>query len=236
MLEYKYSPMNIAIIPARGGSKRIPRKNIRSFLGKPIMAYSIEAAIKAKIFDKVMVSTDDVETSQIAKAYGADVPFLRSKKNSDDKASLVDVILEVLQKYKKIKQEYNIICCFLPTAPFVTHKLLQESLQLLLKNKNSSVVPVVRFESPIQRAFKIQNGKLKMLWPEYMFTRSNDLPVCYHDAGQFYFLNTSQFIKEKKLFGQTTIPIERPLCFVQDIDSEEDWLLGEIKYRMAYNV
>lgn len=220
----------LAIITARGGSKRIPRKNIKDFLGKPIIEYSIQSAIESGCFSEVNVSTDDTEIADFALTHGARVPFMRSAENSSDFATTAEVILEVINSYKEIGQEFEYVCCIYPTAPFITAQKLRKAYELLVHSEAKSVVPVVRFGFPIQRSFKIADGKLEMNWPEHMNTRSQDLPPAYHDCGQFYFLRTSDFLKDKKLFTDFTIPMEMPESEVQDIDNEEDWKVAEIKY------
>lgn len=226
----------ICIIPARGGSKRIPKKNIRDFLGKPIIAYSIETALKSNLFDEVMVSTDDEEIAKIARKYGAKVPFLRSKVNSDDNATTADVIEEVVLEYEKKEKKFNYFCSIYPTAPFVTANKLKKAMELLDKTQADAVVPVVRFSFPIQRAFKIDEGKLFMIWPEKMDTRSQDLEPTYHDCGQFYCLEIKSFLDQKKLFTTNTVPMEMPESEVQDIDNEEDWKIAEMKYKLVNNI
>jgi len=228
---------NIAIITARGGSKRIPKKNIRPFLGKPIIAYSIETALNSGIFDEVMVSTDSQEIADVAVRYGAKVPFLRSAKNSDDYSTTPDVIEEVLSEYKKRKIEYKYVCCIYPTAPFVTVERLKESVSIFENFGAASVVPVTRFNSPIQRSFKLDNnGRLKMNWPENVRVRSQDLPPSYHDCGQFYFLNVKIFLLQPGLFPENTFPLVIPEAEVQDIDSEEDWQIAELKYKLKNKI
>lgn len=222
----------IAIITARGGSKRIPGKNIKDFCGKPILAYSIEAAIKSDIFDTVMVSTDDAKIADIAKKYGAQVPFLRSDKTSNDYASTPDVVQEVLAEYEKLGETFDITCCIYPTAPFITPAKLKKAVELLITNDADSVVPVVRFSFPPQRSFIIEDGCLKFKWPEHMLSRSQDLEPFYHDSGQFYCMKTDRFLQEKKLFMDKTIPMEMPNTQVQDIDDEEDWKIAEMKYKI----
>jgi len=222
----------IAIIPARGASKRIPGKNARDFLGRPIIAYSIEAALHAKCFDEVMVSTDDKEIAAIAKQEGASVPFYRSQTNSGDFATTSDVIEEVLLEYKKMNKIFQYCCCIYPAAPFITADYLKLGRGILQKARCDSVMPVVRFSYPIQRALKIVGGRLCMLWPENINTRSQDLIPAYHDAGQFYWLNVESFMKQRNLFMEHTVPLEIPESESQDIDNEEDWKIAEIKYRM----
>lgn len=222
---------SIAIITARGGSKRIPRKNIRSFLGKPIIKYSIEAAVNSSCFDEVMVSTDDHEIAEIALKAGASVPFMRSPETSHDKATTVEVLIEVLEKYKSIGKEFDFCCCIYPTAPFITKSKLINAYQKILSSNAKSLVPVVRFGFPILRSFKIEEGLVKMNWPKHMNSHSQDLPLAYHDCGQFYILEVNNFLLEKKLFTDNTIPYVIPESEVQDIDNEEDWRVAEIKYK-----
>uniref|UniRef100_UPI0040568FF0 pseudaminic acid cytidylyltransferase n=1 Tax=Acetatifactor sp. TaxID=1872090 RepID=UPI0040568FF0 len=222
----------IAIITARGGSKRIPRKNIKEFCGKPILAYSIEAAIGSGVFDEVMVSTDDTEIAEIAKEYGAKVPFYRSEKTSNDYAATNDVIKEVIEEYEKRGEHFDIACCIYPTAPFITAESLKEAVEQLLQKEADSVMPVVRFSFPPQRSVVIENGLLKFKWPEYMLARSQDLEPFYHDVGQFYCLRVSSFLAQNKLIMDKTIPLEISELEAQDIDNEEDWKIAEIKYQL----
>lgn len=222
----------IAVITARGGSKRIPKKNIKEFMGKPIIAYSIETAINSKLFDEVMVSTDNEEIAKIALKYGAKVPFIRSEKNSDDYSTTVDVILEVLNKYKENGKEFDYACCIYPTAPFITCEKLISGYNLLINHQFDSVIPVVKFSYPIQRALKIENNKLRMFFPDNILMRSQDLEHSYHDAGQFYFINCEKFLKSFKLIGENSSFIEMNEIEVQDIDTMEDWRLAEVKYKI----
>jgi N-acylneuraminate cytidylyltransferase len=222
----------LAIITARSGSKRIPKKNIKDFFGKSIIAYSIEAAIGSKIFDEVMVSTDSDEIADIARKYGAKIPFMRSKKNSDDFSTTADVIYEVLTEYKKINQEFDIACCIYPTAVFVNEKKLTEAYKKLVDFGADSLVPVVKFSFPIQRSLKIEDNLLQFIWPENMNKRSQDLQPSYHDCGQFYFLNVKKFLEQKMLFTKNTVAFEISESEVQDIDNEEDWKIAEIKYQI----
>lgn len=227
----------LAIIPARGGSKRIPKKNIKTFLGKPIIAYSIENAVKSGLFDEVMVSTDDADIAQIAKNYGATVPFFRSTKNSDDYATTIDVISEVIGDYKKRGKSFSHTCCIYPCAPFVTSERLKESFEKLEQKKMDCVFPVVRFGFPIQRAVKVNlQGKIEMFQPKYMETRSQDLEPSFHDVGQFYFFKTSKIIDERRLWTENTGFIELPELEAQDIDNLSDWELAEIKYKIVHNI
>ncbi|MEO6832320.1 MAG: pseudaminic acid cytidylyltransferase [Chitinophagaceae bacterium] len=221
---------SVAIITARGGSKRIPRKNIKPFLGKPIIQYSIEAALQSGLFDEVMVSTDDQEIAAVAKAAGAKVPFLRSADNSNDYATTADVIAEVLQQYKIEGIEFEFAVCIYPTAPFVTAQKLKDAAAQLKKTGADSLIPVTRFSFPIWRSFKIENEKLAFNWPENALKRSQDLPPAFHDCGQFYFFKTKEFLESKTLVGTNTSYLEMPESEVQDIDNEEDWKIAEIKY------
>ncbi|WP_264535079.1 pseudaminic acid cytidylyltransferase [Flavobacterium sp. N1736] len=220
----------LAIITARGGSKRIPRKNIKNFLGNPIIKYSIDAALQAGCFTEVMVSTDDEEIATLALSLGAKVPFMRSNENSNDFATTAEVITEVLEMYKKAGQHFDYACCIYPTAPFVTDFKLQHAYKMLIEKNAETVVPVVSFGFPILRSLKMENGLIKMNWPEYISTRSQDLAPAYHDCGQFYFIQTDLFLKNKKLFSDNSVGYEMPESEVQDIDTEEDWKVAEIKY------
>lgn len=223
----------IAVIPARGGSKRIPRKNIKDFLGKPIIAYSIEAAIASELFDEVMVSTDDPEIAEIARIYDSKVPFVRSKKNSNDFATTADVLIEVLDEYKKKSEEFAYLCCIYPTAPFVTAEKLKSSFNLMIEKDADSVIPVVRFSYPIQRALRInENSGLEYLWPENSNKRRQDLEETYHDAGQFYWIKSRELFISKQLLQRKTIPYVISEMEVQDIDNPDDWNLAEIKYKL----
>jgi N-acylneuraminate cytidylyltransferase len=224
---------SVAIITARGGSKRIPRKNVRPFLGKPILHYSIEAARAAGCFDEIMVSTDDLEIAATATAAGAEVPFFRSPETSNDHATTADVLVEVLAEYQKRDRRFDFACCIYPTAPFVTAASLLEGFRkLTLDAELDSVVPVVRFGYPIQRALKIENTRLSMIWPENLNARSQDLMPAYHDVGQFYWLRVPSFLRSRRLFAANTAPIVVPEWSVQDIDNEDDWIIAETKYEV----
>lgn len=220
----------LAIITARGGSKRIPRKNIKEFCGKPILAYSIEAALKSGVFDAVMVSTDDQEIAQVAKEYGAEVPFMRSADNANDFATTKDVVREVIEAYQKNGQEFDQLCCIYPTAPFVTPKGLKEAMELLNTPGTQGAMPVVRFSFPPQRSLIIEEGSLRPKWPENTLKRSQDLEPMYHDAGQFYCLDVKSFLEQDTMVPAVTAPIVLSDLEVQDIDNEEDWKLAELKY------
>jgi pseudaminic acid cytidylyltransferase len=217
---------NLAIIPARGGSKRIPKKNIRDFLGKPIIAYSIEAARNCGLFQEVMVSTESEEIASVAKQLGASIPFLRSKKTADDIAPLNEVYLEVVSKYKDTGVSFDTYCLILPTAPLLTADLLYKAYEMLQNTDFDSIRPVVPFEYPIQRAFMMNNSKLDFLFPDYTTTRSQDLEKAYHDAGMFYFIKGG-----KPMGGNGRGGFEIDPVYAQDIDSEEDWRMAELKYK-----
>ena len=222
----------IAIITARGGSKRIPRKNIKEFCGKPILAYSIEAALQSKLFDVVMVSTDDEEIATIAKEYGAEVPFYRSEKTSNDFATTNDVLLEVLTEYEKRGQHFDICVCIYPTAPFVTAKKLKAAVEQLEQSNADSLIPVVAFSYPPQRALVVKEGRLVFKTPEYLDSRSQDLEPHYHDIGQFYAFRIAAFKVNKKLMVGNILPFVVSELEVQDIDNQTDWEIAEMKYRL----
>ena len=224
--------MNIAIITARGGSKRIPRKNIKDFCGKPIMVYSIEAAKNAGVFDTVMVSTEDDEIAEIARAAGAEVPFMRSSKTADDYATTADVIREVLSEYEKMGRCYDKACCIYPTAPFVTGEKLRCAMDLLEAEHRDSVMPITTFSFPPLRGVVLCEEKLSYKWPEYALARSQDLEKLYHDCGQFYALRVDSFLKKGTLITDNSGGIVMPELEVQDIDNEIDWELAEMKYQL----
>lgn len=224
---------NIAIIPARGGSKRIPRKNIKLFMGKPIIAYSIEAALQSCLFDEVMVSTDDEEIAYVAKQHGAQVPFMRSAEMSNDYASTADVILEVLKKYKEQDWEFETVCCIYSTAPFVTPEKLQEAYGKM-NPEIDSVFTCVAYSYPVQRSLHIVDGKIGMVYPEYRNARSQDLEPIYHDAGQFYMSQVASFIQEKTFWGKNAAGLVLSELEVQDLDTPTDWALAEMKYGLLH--
>lgn len=223
---------SVAIITARGGSKRIPRKNIKEFLGRPIIEYSIKAAIDSGIFDEVMVSTDDEEIANIAKQAGANVPFMRSADTANDYATTTDVIGEVLNQYKEVDVEFDYACCIYPTAPFVTKELLLKAKDLVENEGADSCFPVIQFSFPPQRGMIIKEGIAKYKYPEYQFTRSQDLEGMYHDSGQFYYFNANKFETTGKMLGDVIKPIVISEMEAQDIDNEDDWKIAELKYKM----
>ncbi len=224
---------SVAIITARGGSKRIPKKNIKDFLGKPIISYSIEAAIKSGCFEEVMVSTDDKEIVQVAKDYGASVPFLRSEENSNDYATSSDVLFEVLNEYSKREKKFEIFACIYPTAPFVTDTKLKDAFNLFNNSNCDSLISVTRFSYPPQRAFVKKDRFIVFQHQENANIRSQDLETIYHDAGQFYICYTNVFLEHQSLILPRTIPYIIPETEVQDIDNESDWQIAELKYKYA---
>ena len=226
---------NLAIIPARGGSKRIPGKNIKDFLGKPIIAYSIETALASDLFDEVMVSTDDPEIAKIALKYNAKVPFTRSGATSNDYANLADVIIEVIENYKKQDVNFDNVCCILATAPFIDKDILSSSFNKLSTNNFESVFPVVKYSFPIQRSLHFNRDKIEMLWPENMNTRSQDLEETFHDAGLFYWIKTDAILEQRKLWTKNASAIVINDQMAQDIDTPEDWALAEVKYKLLYD-
>ncbi len=220
---------NICIIPARGGSKRIPKKNIKEFCGRPIISYSIEAALNSNIFDEVMVSTDTLEISKIAKSYGASVPYLRNKINSNDSATIEDVLHEVIKYYYNENRQFKYCCCLLPTAPFINSVILNDSYLKL--EEYDSVIPVVKYPFPIQRAFQLKNNIVKFYDERNANLRSQDLEEMYHDAGLFYFFNISAFIENDTVLSDKAYGYIMPETKVRDIDTLEDWAIAEVLFR-----
>ncbi|MBR2616253.1 MAG: pseudaminic acid cytidylyltransferase [Clostridia bacterium] len=221
----------LAIITARGGSKRIPKKNIKPFLGKPIIAYSIEAALQSGMFSEVMVSTDSEEIAAVAREYGASVPFMRSEKTSNDFATTADVLEEVLSEYEKRGQHFDAFCCLYPTAPFVTAQKLRDAAEIMEKKGAGVVFPIVKFSYPPQRAVAVRGDQLCFVYPEHMNTRSQDLEPWYHDCGQFYFHKLETFRKYHTAVTPETVPLIVSEEVVQDIDTEADWNIAEQKYK-----
>lgn len=226
---------SIAIIPARGGSKRIPRKNIKDFLGKPIIAYSILLALDSGLFDEVMVSTDDEEIAEVSRQYGAKVPFLRSAKTSDDFATTADVLIEVLENYKtQFVKTFDTACCIYATAPLIQQKSLQQGHKLLTEGAPVAL-PVVAFSYPVWRGFELDNsGSIAMKWPEHEKARSQDLQPLYHDCGQWYWFQVDTFLQTKKIFQPGAKAVVTNELEVQDIDNITDWKLAELKYRLLH--
>ncbi len=228
---------NICIIPARGGSKRIPRKNIKDFLGKPIIAYTIEEALKSGLFDEVMVSTDDMEIASIALKYGANVPFVRTADNSNDFASTADVLIEVVNRYSEIGIEFENICCCYPTAPFICSNRLIEGFELLSKELADSIFPISSFDFTIWRSLKEnENGYLSFNWEKFQNLRSQDLPETFHDAGQWYWIKTNMLLQHGKIITSRTKGLLLSSLEVQDIDNIHDWKIAELKYEYLQSI
>ena len=221
----------VAVITARGGSKRIPRKNIKEFMGKPMLTYAVEAAVNSKVFDEVMVSTDDVEIAEIAKQFGAKVPFMRSEKTANDFATTADVLDEVISEYKKSGKTFDELCCIYPCVPFLTADVIKNAYEKFKTSGADRLTPVVKYSFPIQRAFKLnEQGLLEYREPENAPKRSQDLEPMYHDVGMFYFYKTEKMNSDKIAM------LEMDEAMVQDIDNESDWRMAETKYRIMYNV
>lgn len=228
---------NLCIIPARGGSKRIPRKNMKDFLGKPIVAYSIEAAIESNLFNEVMVSTDDAEIAEIAVGFGAKVPFMRSEITANDYAGSVDVLLEVIENYKIANKHFKNACCLYPTAPFVNTIHLQKGYEFLGSEKVDSVFPITSFSYPIWRGLRFdKENKIKMVWPEHLNSRSQDLEEVFHDAGQWYWFTIESLLFNKKLFTDNSAALVLEPMEVQDIDTIHDWKIAELKYAYLQSI
>ena len=223
--------MKVAVITARGGSKLIPNKNIRHFCGKPILAYSIEAALQSGIFDEVMISTEDDEIAKIAQDYGAAFPFRRSEETAGDHAMTIDVMTEVVESYQKIGVRPEMVCCIYPTAPFVTAEKLKKAYTAFAESGAQALIPIVKFSFPPQRCFVVDGEYVKFKWKEYELTRSQDLEPYYHDAGQFYMLRTDAMMEQRTMLPERTIPLICDEMEVQDIDNLEDWKIAEIKYQ-----
>lgn len=233
MAEEKHT---VAIITARGGSKRIPRKNIKNFCGQPIMKYSIDAAVESGIFSEVMVSTDDDEIAQAAREFGAKVPFMRSAENSNDFAATADVISEVLLNYEERDKHFDYFCCIYPTAPFLTAERLRAAMNVLTNSEADTLLPIVKFSFPPQRSVIVDQGLVRPVYEKNMSARSQDLEPMYHDCGQFYCGNCATFLDKKKLITDNTIPYLLSETEAQDIDNLEDWLIAEVKYRMLHQM
>lgn len=224
--------MNVAIIPARGGSKRIPGKNIKPFATKPMIAWSIEAAQATGLFDRIIVSTDAEEISRVANHYGAETPFVRPPHLSDDYTPTAPVINHCLQWLNEQGTPAQYACCIYATAPFIQPTAIHEGYELLTRHQVSSVFSVTTFPFPIFRALRLaENGHLTMFWPEHELTRSNDLPTAYHDAGQFYWLDCDLFLRSGRMYGQDALPVILPRYLVQDIDTLEDWQTAEYMHK-----
>ncbi|MGO3301042.1 MAG: pseudaminic acid cytidylyltransferase [Pseudoalteromonas sp.] len=216
--------MKVAIIPARGGSKRIPRKNIKEFCGKPMIAWSIEAAKASGCFDKIIVSTDDTEIAEIAKEWGAEVPFMRPAILSDDYTGTIPVVRHAVQWLNDNHSRVDYACCIYATAPFLHIKDLQSGWQLISSQAYDYAFSITSYAFPIQRAIKMtESGSITMFNPEHFTTRSQDLEKAWHDAGQFYWGTAAAWLNEKQVFSKGSAPVKLPRHRVQDIDTQEDW-------------
>jgi pseudaminic acid cytidylyltransferase len=221
----------VAIIPARGGSKRIPNKNIKLFAGQPIISYSIRVAQKTKLFDRVIVSTDSLEIAAVAREYGAEVPFFRPAELANDFAGTAEVVCHAIEWLAQDGKRPDFICCIYATAPFIQASYLKKGYDKIVSSGATSVFSVTTYPYPIYRSMKItEKDRIKMIWPEYANFRSQDLPEAYHDAGQFYWANTAKYMKEKALFAKDSLPIILPRYLVQDIDTAEDWETAEMMF------
>ena len=221
----------VAIIPARGGSKRIPNKNIKLFAGQPIISYSIREAQETELFDRVIVSTDSLEIAAIARGYGAEAPFLRPAKLANDFVGTSEVVCHAIDWLTQEGMRPEVICCIYATAPFIQASYLKQGYEKLLLSGVTSVFSVTTYPYPIYRSLKItEKDRIIMIWPEYANFRSQDLPEAYHDAGQFYWANTKKFMREKALFAKDSLPVILPRYLVQDIDTTEDWETAEMMF------
>lgn len=220
--------MIVAIIPARGGSKRIPRKNIRMFSGKPIIGWAIETALKSSIFDQIIVSTDDPEIAQIATSYGACVPFMRPSELADDFSSTGEVVKHAINWLESHGYALESVCCIYPTAPFLKPNYLKDGLDTLIQSKCNYCFSVTSFPSAIQRALRINNhSRVEPIWPKNITVRSQDLETTYYDAGQFYWGFMTSFTSNNDMFSASSAPIVLPPYLVHDIDTPEDWTRAE---------
>jgi pseudaminic acid cytidylyltransferase len=223
---------NVAIIPARGGSKRIPRKNIKNFHGKPMIAYPISVAWESRLFDRIIVSTDDEEIADVATRYGAVVPFMRPKELADDYAGTNAVVRHCLEWLVEKNQKPEYACCIYATTPFLRTEYLQSGLELLKKSGKSFAFTVTTFPSPIQRSVRIRkDGALEAIFPEHVPKRSQDLEEAYHDAGQFCWGKSEAFLNRVALYSPESIPVVLPRYLVHDIDTPEDWRMAELMYK-----
>jgi N-acylneuraminate cytidylyltransferase len=229
--------MKLAVIPARGGSKRIPRKNIKEFCGKPIIAWSIKVALESECFDQVIVSTDDPEIAEIAKKCGAKVPFIRPAALSNDHCATIPVIQHAISWYEQQQLSLEAVCCIYAAAPFIQALDLKSSYEVLIEQECDFSFPMTSFSFPIQRGlWKTADNRIEMIQPEHNATRSQDLPEAYHDAGQFYWGTRDAWLAEKKIFGSASVPIILSRHRVQDIDTPEDWLRAELMFKMLQDI
>lgn len=224
--------MKLAVIPARGGSKRIPRKNIKLFAGKPIIAYSIEAALEAACFDRIIVSTDDEEIARVAESHGAEIPFVRPASLADDFIGTNPVVKHAVEWFLGRGARVEHVCCIYATAPFIQAGMINRGLEKLSHSGKSFAFSVTSYQYPVQRALRINaDGFIEALYPENIYTRSQDLKETYHDAAQFYWGTSEAFLNEVSLFSSEAVPVTLPRFLVQDIDTEEDWIRAEFMFK-----
>ena len=229
----KFKMNNLCIIPARGGSKRIPKKNIKLFNGQPIISYSIQEALKTNLFDSVIVSTDDEETANIAQSFGAEAPFLRSPEASNDYATTLDVLKEVVSKLKYYSRAYDNVCCLYPCTPLITADILLKSYDKFIAEDMDTLLTTQEYRHPIQRALALKDGGIiDFVNKAHISTRTQDLETFYHDAGQFYFHKSSLILNQQSIYDGKTGHYLLPISRAQDIDNEDDWTLAELKFRI----
>ena len=226
----------ICVIPARGGSKGVSKKNIRPIMGKPLIAYTIESALKSKIFSHVIVSTEDPKIASISKKYGAEVPFMRPKKLADDYTGTSLVVKNVIKTLQDKGEDISYVCCIYATAPFIDYKYILKAYKQLINSPKHYVFSATTYSFPVQRSFVIdKNNVIKNLFPEKILNRSQDLQEVYHDAGQFYWGLSSAFLNDVQIFSDHSSPIILPRYLVQDIDTIEDWKQAELMYNAYIN-
>lgn len=224
--------MNVAVIMGRGGSKRVPLKNIKPFCGKPMIAHPIQAARGSGLFDRIIVSTDSEQIAKVARECGAEVPFLRPPELADDYVTTAPVLAHALNWLADNGCVVRYVCCIYATSVFALPEYLRKGYELLVEKKVSSVFPVSAYPSSIYRALQInKKGCLEMVWPEHELTRSNDLPEAYHDVGQFYWLDSKKFLAEQRIYTPDAMPVIVPRTLAQDIDTLEDWEAAELKFK-----
>ena len=225
--------MKVAVIPARGGSKRIPGKNVKLFAGKPLISYSINAALSCGLFDRIIVSTDSPEIAKVAKQFGAEVPFLRSPELADDYSGTDAVVLDTLKRIEEKNISARYVCCLYATVPFIRPADLKQGYEILRSSGSCSAFTVTTFPAPIFRALQANEmDQLEMIWPQYRMTRSQDLPEAFHDAGQFYWADVEKYLTEKTFWSSDAMPIPLPRYRVQDIDTPEDWKMAEMMFEL----
>lgn len=224
--------MNVAVIPARGGSKRIPRKNIREFAGKPMIAHAIDCALQSDLFERVIVSTEDAEIAGIALRHGAAVPFVRPMALSDDHTDTDSVMLHAVSECQKAFGPIDAACCIYPTTPFLLSSDLRAGLDALLTHDATSAFPVVEYDFPIEQAFVLNGDRPQAVWPQKLLARSQDLTCFYHDAGLFYWVRVDRFMQGRRIFAEDSVVIVLPSERCQDINTEADWRRAEVKYRL----